>query len=122
MTLPAFLATVPRTLPLESPIPGRCTVGMPLLEAIEQRAAAQRIPVDARVARGMTYRHALAPARGRALRPRVIISATGDDLHLGLHGDDILWVLENARAEVLVLRPAPHDTRTVGAHGVHGHV
>jgi hypothetical protein len=45
---------------------------------------------------------------------------SADDLHVGLHGDDVLWVLENAQAEVLVLRPAPQDTRTVGAHGIQG--
>ena len=38
--MPAFLATVPLTLSLESPLPRQCTIGMPLLEAIEQRATA----------------------------------------------------------------------------------
>jgi hypothetical protein len=67
------------------------------------------------------YRHALARLLEAEHFDRVIISATGDDPHVGLHGDDILWVLEHAQAEVLVLRPAQHDTRAVGAHGVHGH-
>ena len=68
--MPAFLARVPRNLPLDSPLPGACAVGMPLLEAIEQRATAEGIPVDARVSRGRTYRDALQRllARG-ALRP-----------------------------------------------------
>ena len=33
--------------------------GTPVLEAIEQAATAAEVPVDARVARGRTYRHAL---------------------------------------------------------------
>src|SRR5579864_4881026 len=57
--VPAFLARVPRNLPLDSPLPAACEVGMPLLEAIEQRATAEGIPVDSRVSRGRTYRHAL---------------------------------------------------------------
>ena len=32
--MPAFLARVPRTLPLDAPLPKACTFGMPLLEAI----------------------------------------------------------------------------------------
>jgi nucleotide-binding universal stress UspA family protein len=118
--MPAFLATVPLHLSLESPLPRQCGLGMPLLEAIEQRAAAQGIPVDARVERGRSYRHAL----GRLLEgerfDRVIISAT-DDPRLGLSGPDLLWLLEHANAEVLILRPAPQDTSIVSANGLRGH-
>ena len=42
----AFLARVPRNLPLDSPLPVQCGNGMPLLEAIEQRAHNQGIEVD----------------------------------------------------------------------------
>ncbi len=41
--MPAFLATVPMNLPLESALPLQCARGMPLLEAIEQRAASQGV-------------------------------------------------------------------------------
>ena len=57
--MPAFLARVPRQLPLDSPLPVQCSNGMPLLEAIEQRAGRQGVAVDSRVARGRTYRDAL---------------------------------------------------------------
>ena len=50
--MPAFLARVPRNLPLDSPLPAACAIGMPLLEAIEQRATAEGIPVDARESAG----------------------------------------------------------------------
>jgi hypothetical protein len=57
--VPAFLARVPRYLPLDSPLPTQCSYGMPLIEAIEQRAAAQGVPVESRTATGRTYRDAL---------------------------------------------------------------
>jgi nucleotide-binding universal stress UspA family protein len=118
--MPAFLATVPLHQSLESPLPKQCEIGMPLLEAIEQRAAAQHIPVDARVQRGRSYRHALSRLLEHERFDRVIISAA-DDPRTGLSGDDLLWVIDHANAEVMILRPAPQDTRTVSANGVTGH-
>ena len=118
--MPAFLATVPLHLSLESPLPRQCNVGMPLLEAIEQRAAAERIPVDARVERGRSYRHALSRLLEQERFDRVIISAT-DDPRIGLSGGDLLWLLDHASAEVMILRPAPQDTRVISARGLSGH-
>jgi nucleotide-binding universal stress UspA family protein len=118
--MPAFLARVPLTLPLESPLPNQCNVGMPLLEAIEQRAAAQNVPVDARVERGRSYRHALNRLLETEHFDRVIISAT-DRPNGGLSGDDIEWVLQHAKAEVLILRPAPDDDRIISGTAVKGH-
>src|SRR4029077_3386562 len=57
--MPAYLATVPKQLPLECPIPNEAARAMPMLEAIEQRAATQEVPVDARIEQGRSYRHAL---------------------------------------------------------------
>jgi hypothetical protein len=37
--MPAFLARVPMDLKLQTPLPMQCETGMPLLEAIEQRAS-----------------------------------------------------------------------------------
>ena len=74
--MPAFLARVPRTLPLEAPLPAACAVGMPLLEAIEQGASSQGVEVDARVARGRTYRDALHHLVEQERFDRIIISAT----------------------------------------------
>ena len=42
--VPAFLATVPRHLPLDAAVPAACGCGMPLLEAIEQAAASAGSP------------------------------------------------------------------------------
>lgn len=118
--MPAFLATVPLHQTLESPLPKQCEIGMPLLEAIEQRAAAQDIAVDARVERGRSYRHALSRLLDKERFDRVIVSAA-DDPRTGLSGDDLLWVIDHANAEVMILRPAPQDTRVVSASGVAGH-
>ncbi len=118
--MPAFLATVPLHQSLESSLPRQCAVGMPLLEAIEQRAGARHIPVDARVERGRSYRHALSRLLEHERFDRVVISAT-DDPRIGLSGPDLLWLLEHANAEVLILRPAPEDKRMISASGVEGH-
>ncbi|HZO36112.1 MAG TPA: universal stress protein [Solirubrobacteraceae bacterium] len=118
--MPAFLATVPLTLSLDSPLPNQCTVGMPLLEAIEQRAAAQDVVVDARIERGRSYRHALSRLLERESFDRVIVSATGDP-RVGLSGDDLMWLLLHAKAEVLILRAAPEDRRVVSAEELAGH-
>lgn len=119
--MPAFLARVPRNLPIESPLPAQCSEGMPLLEAIEQRATAQGITVDARIARGRTYRDALQRLLDEEHFDRVIVSAT-DSPRVGLSGDDLRWLLERVPAEVMILRPAPEDERRISAHnGLHGH-
>jgi nucleotide-binding universal stress UspA family protein len=118
--MPAFLATVPLHQSLETPVVRQCEIGMPLLEAIEQRAVAEHIPVDARVQRGRSYRHALCRLLDAEHFDRVIISAA-DDPRTGLSGDDLLWAIDHANAEVMILRPAPEDTRIISASGVEGH-
>jgi nucleotide-binding universal stress UspA family protein len=118
--MPAFLATVPLTLSLESPLPKQSSLGMPLLEAIEQRATAEGVPTDSRVQPGRSYRHALARLLEREQFDRVIISAA-DNPRTGLTGRDLLWILEHANAEVLILRPAPHDTHTITTTNLKGH-
>jgi hypothetical protein len=120
MLMPAFLATVPRTLPLDAPLPRQCSNGMGVLEAIEQLAARQDVAVDARVSRGRTYRHALEQLLASERVDRVVVPATTDP-HVGLSGDDLVWLLEKAPAEVVILRPDPHDHLRVSGAGVRGH-
>jgi len=110
--VPAFLARVPRNLPLDSPVPAQCAGGMTLLEAIEQKASAQGLMVDSRVARGRSYRDALRRLLEQEHFDRVIVSAT-DSPRIGLSGDDLEWLLERVPAEVMILRPAPDDTRQI---------
>lgn len=118
--MPAFLARIPRQLPLDSPLPAQCGDVMPLLEAIDQRLTREGVAVDARVARGRSYRDALRRLLDAEAFDRVIVSATSSP-HLGLTSDDLEWLLERVPAEVLILRPAPEDTRQLSAAGVSGH-
>jgi nucleotide-binding universal stress UspA family protein len=111
--MPAYLARVPKSLPLECPIPGEASRAMPLLEAIEQRATAQGVPVDARIERGRSYRHALERLLGREDFDRVVVPAGGQGA-TGFSGDDLVWLLQEAPAEVLILRPSPQDSAANG--------
>ena len=112
--MPAYLAAVPKQLPLECAIPAEAARAMPMLEAIEQRAAAQGVPVDARIERGRSYRHALERLLDRESFDRVVVPATVET-GAGFSGDDLVWLLEKAPAEVLILRPGPDDERFVTA-------
>src|SRR5262249_61880684 len=73
--MPAYLAAVPMSLPLECSIPHEANRAMAMLEAIEQRATAKGVPVDARIERGRSYRHALARLLERETFDRVVVSA-----------------------------------------------
>jgi nucleotide-binding universal stress UspA family protein len=112
--MPAYLAAVPKQLPLDCAIPAEAAKAMPMLEAIEQRAAAQQVPVDSRIERGRSYRHALARLLDRETFDRVVVSATATGT-AGFSGDDLVWLLDKAPAEVLILRPGPEDHRVVAA-------
>jgi nucleotide-binding universal stress UspA family protein len=58
---PAYLATVPEHLSLDSALPRRETEGaLALLELIEQLAAREGVTVDSRIVRGRTPEDALA--------------------------------------------------------------
>ncbi|MDE3069251.1 MAG: universal stress protein [Acidobacteriota bacterium] len=112
--MPAFLARVPMNLPLTAPLPGQCAEGMPLLEVIEQRALAQGVEVDSRVARGRTARDALRNLLAQEDFDRIIVSAgQAADQPAGMSEDDIVWLLENVPAEIMILRPAPEDMRRI---------
>lgn len=114
--MPAYLAAVPMSLPLECSIPNEASRAMGMLEAIEQRASAKGVPVDARIERGRSYRHALARLLERETFDRVVVSATATGAS-GLSGDDLVWLLEKAPAEVLILRPGPDDSRILSVNG-----
>jgi universal stress protein family protein len=118
--MPAYLARVPRTLPLDAPLPTQCLQAMPLLEAIEQRATTQGVAVDTRIIRGRTYRDALRRMLDSEAVDRVIVSATAN-ASKGLSAEDLEWMLEKVPAEVLILRPDPEDHRKLTAEGVAGH-
>ena len=89
---------------------------MPLLEAIEQRASAQGVAVDARIERGRSYRHALERLLASETFDRVVVPANAAGT-TGFSGDDLVWLLRKAPTEVLILRPSPEDRRVVSVNG-----
>jgi nucleotide-binding universal stress UspA family protein len=118
--MPAFLARVPMNLPIETALPVQCAGGMPLLEAIEQSLTSQGVPVDSRVGRGRSARDALRKLLQQEHFDRIIVSAD-EDQRGGLGYDDLRWLLARVPAEILILRPAPEDTRRISVEAVRGH-
>jgi nucleotide-binding universal stress UspA family protein len=130
--VPVFLACVPLHLPLDTPLPRQSDIAMRLQEAIEQRAAAFQIPVDARVQRGRTARHALRQTIADERFDRIVIAAATHGAH-GFGPDDVAWLLEHAPGEIVVLRPGEEErlvpppprrrvgtgARRRGSHDVH---
>jgi hypothetical protein len=106
--VPVFLARVSLDLPLESALPRQCSMAMPLLEAVEQRATEAGIPVDSRIVRGRNRRHALRQAIAEENFDRIVIAASAQGSH-GFDPDDVAWLLDNAPGEIVVLRPSAED-------------
>jgi nucleotide-binding universal stress UspA family protein len=102
--VPVFLARVPMQMPLDIALPRQCAEGMPLLETIEQRAIELGVPVDARIERGRTFRHALREALVHERFDCIVVSASSARSE-GFHGDDVAWLLDNAPGEVVIIRP-----------------
>ncbi len=118
--MPAYLASVPLTLPLDAPLPARAEAVLPLMEAIEQRAARRGVAVDSRISRGRTCRDALSRLLASESFDRVVVPA-GDGAGSGFSPEDVAWLLAKAPAEVVVLRPGPADHEVVTGAVVHGH-
>ena len=106
--VPVYLARVPMRMPLDGPLPRQCSEGVPLLETIEQRAFGLGVPVDARIERGRTVRHAMREAIAHERYDRIVIAAASGSAD-GFHGDDIAWLLDHAPGEVVVIRPQGDD-------------
>jgi len=106
--VPVALIRVSLDLPVDAPLPTQAAMCLPLQEAIEQRAAAFGVPVDARIERGRTYRHALRQAIEQERFDRIVIAAAASR-QPGLDPDDVAWLLDNAPGEIVVLRPDPGE-------------
>jgi len=105
--VPVFLARVPMHLPLDTALPRECESGLPLLELVEQRALLAGVPVDARIERGRTLRHALAELARHELFETMVVAAV-DATEAGFHPDDIGWLLGHVDGEIIVIRPDEH--------------
>ncbi len=102
--VPVFLARVSLQLPLDAPLPRQSAIAIGLQEAIEQRATAFDVAVDARIERGRTYRHALRQTIANERFDRIVIAASAQT-NPGFDPDDVAWLLEHAPGEIVVLRP-----------------
>jgi nucleotide-binding universal stress UspA family protein len=109
--VPVFLVRVPMHMALDSALPRQCIQGIELLETIEQRAFALGVPVDSRIERGRTHRHALREAIAHERYDRLVVAAASVRSE-GFHGDDIAWLLDNAPGELVIIRPDRDDRLT----------
>jgi hypothetical protein len=104
--LPVYLALVPLRLAVEVPLQAECDVAFRLLEAIEQRAARAGVPVDARIERGRTVRHALRELVAHDRFERMVVAAGSGRSGEGFTPEDVAWLLEQVPGELIALRPA----------------
>ena len=103
--VPIFIALVPARLPLDATLTRQCAIAIPLQEAIEQRATEFGVPVDARIQRGRTHRHALRQTIDQERFDRIVIAARANGTP-GFDADDVAWLLNHAAGEIVVLRPS----------------
>jgi nucleotide-binding universal stress UspA family protein len=119
VVVPAYLATVPLPLTLDAPVARACDEAFEVFEEIERRATAYGVPVDGRVVRGRTPRHALrqlmAEVPGGA---RIVVPAASGGEHDGFSVDDVAWLLRHAPTEVLVVRPGPAGPTASGVPAI----
>jgi hypothetical protein len=109
--VPAFLARVPMHLPLDAALPRQCEGALPLLEAVEQRAIRAEVPVDSRIERGRTVRHALTELIAHERFGRLVVPAGPEGSGDGLEPADVAWLIDHAPSEVAVLRPGLDGAR-----------
>ena len=102
--VPAYILVVPRRYSDESPLTDEVSVALPLLEAVERAAVRAGVPVDARIEKGRSLTHALRLLWQVETFDRIVVPA-GANGHGGFGVDDIAWLLTNAPAETLVLKP-----------------
>jgi nucleotide-binding universal stress UspA family protein len=100
----AYLAPVPLHLPLDAALMRECEVALPLLEAVEQRSAAAGVPVETRIERGRSYRHAFLELVAHETFDRIVVAASPEGAP-GFTAADIAWLLRRAPGDVVVVRP-----------------
>jgi hypothetical protein len=105
--VPAALATVPLALSLDTAQPRQAAAAMPVLEAIEHRALNNGVPVDSRIERGRSPRHALRQLASHERFDRIVVAAGNGHGGPGLDAEDIAWLLDELPGEIVVLRPPP---------------
>jgi hypothetical protein len=106
----AYLLVVPWQYPEDSARTEEVNVALPLLEAVEQAALRAGVPVDARIEKGRSATHALRRLWEVERFDRIIAPAASGSGHTGFSVKELSWILANAPAETIVLRPAPLES------------
>ncbi len=97
----AYLLGVPLQYPEDAPRRDQVALAVPLLEAVELAALRAGVPVDARIEKGRSLTHALSRLWEVESFERIVAPASG------FSAKELAWILTNAPAETIVLRPAP---------------
>ena len=105
--VPAYLLIVPLAYDEDSPLKDEVAVALPLLEAVEHAALRAGVPVDARIEKGRTLTHALKRLWQAEHFDRIVAPAPVNGGG-GFTEKQLAWLLTNAPAETLVLKPMPH--------------
>jgi hypothetical protein len=103
--VPAYLVIVPLEYTVDSPLREEVQIAMPLLEAVEFAALRAGVPVDARIEKGRSLKHALRLLWEVERFDRIVAPSTTAGGAGGFGVEDIAWLLEHAPAETLVLKP-----------------
>lgn len=106
--VPVYLARVPLHLPLDAPLPRQARVAVELLETIDQVSSRRGVPVETRIERGRSVRHALGELADHESFYRMVMAAATRE-NEGLEPEDIAWALRFIPGEIVVLRPDSHD-------------
>jgi hypothetical protein len=104
--MPVYLVLVPMRLSADVPLREECDTALSMLEAIERRAARAEVPVDSRIERGRTLRHALRELIAHESFERMVVAAGADSSGAGFTPEAVAWLLANVPGEVVVLRSA----------------
>ena len=105
--VPAYLLVVPLQYAEDSPQRENVSRALPLLEAVEHAALRANVPVDARIEKGRTLTHALSRLWDVEHFDRIVVPAPTNGHRGGFTEKQLVWLLERAPAETLVLKPAP---------------
>lgn len=108
--VPVFLARVPMHMALDSALPRQSQLAVPMQEAVEQRAGQAGVPVESRIERGRSYRHAMRQMIEHERFDMIVLAAAAGH-GPGFGPADVAWLLANAPGEIVVLRPQPSAER-----------
>jgi nucleotide-binding universal stress UspA family protein len=111
--VPVFLARVPLHLPLDAALPRQSKVAVPMQDAVEERATQFDVPVDSRIERGRSYRHAMRQTIANERFDMIVLAAAAGD-GPGFDAGDVAWLLATAPGEIVVLRPSPASVPAAG--------